>query len=266
MRPVQESDYLGRLRRLDGTFAIRPPDEWNRKKPGCCRRKGQAGLVLRNRVLDIREMARCLIRLKSFVFVGCLLLSACSNAVLISNEQVSQNYRPGDLSLIATRENELRVLIGGNPFQTSDEALAAQVVESMTGRTPGIAVNFSVSPTREYSGGRLRYNVRMVFDPLPGVNTIELCKLESLEDAGDPTPDATSRLRVLAAYCQGELALTRATASTARMQEAGAPAFDQLMVQLTMTLFPITNKSLANASAVGGPQLRPLLDVAARPE
>lgn len=188
---------------------------------------------------------------------ACLLLAACSNAVLIGIEDISQHYRPNEISLVGTRENQLRVIVAGNRFADSD-ALLAEVVSSMTGRTQGLAVNFSANPEREYSGGRFRYNVRMVFDPLPGVSSIGLCRLESLDGISDPAPDLSSRLRVMGALCQGDLTLTRATGSVAPMQSPNDPAFDQLMVQMTMTLFPITNRNLEEANN-GTPRLNPLL-------
>lgn len=196
---------------------------------------------------------------------ACLFLGAC-NAVLIGTEDVSQNYRRNEINLVGTRENQLRVNVAGNPFAVSDEAFVAEVVGSMTGRTQGLAINFSANPEREYSGGRFRHNVRMVFDPLPGVNSIGLCRLESLDGVSNSSPDPSSRLRVMGALCQGDLTLTRATGTVARMQNPSDPAFDQLMVQITMTLFPITNRSLEEANN-GIPRLNLLLtpEVAERP-
>lgn len=196
---------------------------------------------------------------------ACLFLGACSNAVLIGTEDVSQNYRRYEIGLVGTRENQLRLIVAGNRFADSD-AFVAEVVSSMTGRTPGLAVNFSANPEREYSGGRFRYNVRMVFDPLPGVSSMGLCRLESLDDISDPAPDPSSRLRVMGALCQGDLTLTRAVGTVAPMQSPSDPAFDQLMVQMTMTLFPITNRNLEEANN-GTPRLNLLLtpEVAGRP-
>ena len=189
---------------------------------------------------------------RSALLVGlaAIALSACGNAagVRVSNIDISQNYKPRQLGLVSGGDRELRVQVLNNPYSEVEQALFdAQVVNFMQGRALGYPVNFSLNPEVEYKPER-RIRVLMVFDPPKSLSTIGICRREDLAaKAATPAEGVDpGRLRVLGAYCRGDLTVTRATATVPRGALLASTNLDGLMSQITSTLFPIRNDNLTD--------------------
>lgn len=175
-------------------------------------------------------------------------LSACGNAagVTVSNIDISQQYRSTELGLFSGGDRELRVNVINNPFEeVPKETFDAEVVNHMQGQARGYPVDFSLDPAVEYQPER-RIRVVMVFDPPRGVGTIGLCRQTDLETKAATPPEGANpdRLRVLGAYCKGDVTVTRATATTPRGTQLASTNIDGLMSQMTSTLFPTRNRNL----------------------
>ena len=175
-------------------------------------------------------------------------LVACANAagVRVSNVDISQQYEPRQLGLISGGEQQLRVDVLNNPFPDVGPAVFdTQVVDLMQGRARGYPVNFSLNPAVEYKPER-RFRVLMVFDPPTSLSTIGICRRDNLAaQAATPAEGADpARLRVLGAYCRGDLTVTRATGTVPRGTQLASTNLDGLMAQMTTSLFPIRNDNL----------------------
>ncbi len=176
-------------------------------------------------------------------------LAACANAadVRIGSSDISQNYRPYELGIFSGGDRELRVDVINNPFpDVPQETFSALVVNSMPGSALRYPVNFSVDPAVEYKPER-PIRVVMVFDPPKSLPSVGLCRRDDLETAAVRAPEVAAdprRVRVLGAYCQGNATVTRATGTALRGADLASTSFDQLIAQMTLTMFPIDNPSL----------------------
>ena len=123
------------------------------------------------------------------------------------------------------------------PQETFDQL----VVDLMPGRALRYPLNFSADPQIVYKPER-RIRVMMIFDPPPQMRTVSLCRRDDIDTAAVRPPDVAAdpnRVRVLGAYCQGEVTATRATGTVPRGVDMASTNLAGLMSQMTQTLFPI---------------------------
>lgn len=164
-------------------------------------------------------------------------LAACAGAVTVSgHKNISGSYRVSELYVVATRDNELRTVIIGDPFNMPKADFDAAVLATMKGRNFGQTLNLSTDPKQEDSRKRhvvIAFNLRNVFD----ADAICQGSAEALE-----TQPAGERFAVSGVYCAGNLPLTQATARIAQVPGIDSAQFNDLMGQLTIALFPARDR------------------------
>jgi hypothetical protein len=171
---------------------------------------------------------RCLL-----IATAVVTLAACAGGVTVSgHKNVSGNYRVSELYVVATRDNELRTVILGDPFNMPKAEFDAAVLASMKGRNFGPTLNLSTNPKQEDSRKR---HVVIAFNITEAIDADDVCRgltttTKLQQAAGDMT--------VTGVYCAGNLPLTQATARAGQVTGIDSEQFNNLMGQLTIALFP----------------------------
>ena len=167
--------------------------------------------------------------------VAAAALTACDASTVISKVDIAHNYRPISLGRFHGGDNALRIVGYGSPYGDPPERVADAVVTGMQGHNGGPRVTFSAAPAPP---PRPRWRVVMALNPTELRDTNQLCKLTET-----PTTARTQdgRLRIMAAFCQGDYAASQATGRGNDINGLDSPNFDNLLAQLTRTLFPGRN-------------------------
>ncbi|MFQ5971245.1 MAG: hypothetical protein ACE5Q3_02870 [Alphaproteobacteria bacterium] len=168
-----------------------------------------------------------------------LALLAAGCGVIVSNDDVTHQYLPQEVSTAGGSGNQIQVDVRGNPFAVPDRVLSEAVVSSMIGRVPGRRVDFALEPQQVYTP---RHWVVMLFDPPDGARARRLCQT-AYEPAERPVNGVTD-VKVLGAFCRRGFALSWATGRAKDVSGPESPRFDQLIAQMTKTLFPRINRNL----------------------
>ena len=178
------------------------------------------------------------LRLGMLIVAASITLAACAGVVTVSgHKNISRSYQVSELYVIATRDNELRTVIIGDPFNMPKADFDATVLASMRGRNFGPTLNLSTDPKKEDPRKRhvvIAFNLRNV------VNADAICRgsAEALE-----VQPPGERFMVTGVYCAGNLPLTQATARIAQVPGIDSEQFNDLMGQLAIALFPARDRS-----------------------
>ena len=164
--------------------------------------------------------------------VAIFALSACDSPTMISKGDVAHNYQPADLWRFSGGDNALQVDGYGSPFGDSQKRVDDAVVAAMQGHNGGPRVTFS---TAKAPPPKPTWRVVMALNPTELRDTEQLCKLT---DPPKTAPSQGGKLRVLAAFCEGDWTASQATASGSDINSLDSPKFDTLVADLTNTLFP----------------------------
>ena len=105
----------------------------------------------------------------------------------------------------------------------------------MQGHNGGPRVTFSAAPAPPPNP---RWRVILALNPTDLRDTNELCKLSTVPQTA---ASQDGRLRIMAAFCQGDYVATQATARGKAITALEAPNFSFLLAQLTHALFPSRN-------------------------
>jgi hypothetical protein len=166
-----------------------------------------------------------------------LTLAACSGAVTVTgHKNISGAYRPGELYVVATGDNELRTIIVGNPFDLPKAEFDKAVLATLKGRNIGPTLNLSTNPKQEDPRKR---HVLLVFNIAGPRDATDLCRATSDPAIAD-RPDGN--LSVTAVYCAGDLPLTQAAARAGQVSGVDSDRFRTLLSQTALALFPATNR------------------------
>ncbi len=172
-----------------------------------------------------------------------LLAGGCALAGIRVREDVAHQYSTSTLGRVATGDRQLKVDIRQKPFAIPDDAFATLAIAGMQNRTPGGQVNFSTNPTNPYRNNS--YRTVLLFNPPPRTSSLLLCKQDRLDELAPAGPlrhvDGAGEVRLLAAYCNGDLTLTRVNASADAIDGPNSERFDSLMSQVALALFPSRN-------------------------
>ena len=164
-------------------------------------------------------------------------LTACSGGVTVrGHKDVSANFLPIELYVVATGDNELRTIVIGNPFNMPKAAFEKAVLASMAGRNFGPRLNLSTNPKQEDARKR---RVVIAFNFSRGIAREVLCAEPANVTVEQQTGGALS---VTGVYCAGDQALTQATARAGQVSGIDSGQFQNLMTQLTIVLFPTKNR------------------------
>jgi len=147
--------------------------------------------------------------------------------VLVNNQDSRNFYSPEYAGYVASR-GPIPTVVHNDPFGPSaDAAVAARIP------VPGFLGGASFAAA---SGSEILAYDRLVmaFDPMPGTSSLHLCR-----DAQVAPGNATgSRTQVLAVLCRGQHPTSEAALSAPRPGSIDAPAFRELLSQLSLAIFP----------------------------
>jgi hypothetical protein len=161
-------------------------------------------------------------------------LAAC--AATTTNSSVNTGYTVDALRYAASK-GYLLTEVRGNPFTVPQPAFAEAVTRAMYGHHHGPDVPFVTTAPPQSSSP---YRVVLVFDPAAVVDAHELC-LGAASPVEPPRPGA---VRLVAAFCEPDGALTWVHASGPPASGPDDPAFQALIAQVTNELFPPTSPNL----------------------
>lgn len=168
------------------------------------------------------------------VFSSVLILTAAGLGACTSQPTVSETQRTQyDTSVLryAASKGGIPVEARGRAFNRDAGELAPQLAAGLERATSAYNVGFLSQTPADFSSP---YRVVMHFDPPSGTNTADLC-----ESAGDREATAAGgTLKVAAAFCAKDKALTHLNGRVADPGSADAPAFARLVTQIGQGLFP----------------------------
>jgi hypothetical protein len=157
------------------------------------------------------------------LLLGGALLSGCAPAV------ETEVRNPARAALAAAAEPVLMTVVG-NPFAMDETRLDALVSTELAAGISGMSTQFTTSPERAAAPDP---RVVVVLDPVSDPAPNDLCRAPDTI----PTAPATDRLRIVAAFCQGDRAL-----EVTRSEDAVAGPTDQrfrrLLWRTATSLFP----------------------------
>ncbi|MHA1565213.1 MAG: hypothetical protein ACTSX7_07880, partial [Alphaproteobacteria bacterium] len=175
-----------------------------------------------------------------------VLLAGCALAGIRVNQDIAHQYSTSTLGRVATGDRQLKVDIRQKPFAMPDDRFGAIAIAGMQNRTPGAQINFSLNPENSYRNNS--YRTVLLFNPPPRTSSIGLCKPAKLDALAPPGPlryvDGADEVRLVGAYCNGDLTLSRVSARALAVDGPNSEKFDQLMSQVALALFPSRNPHL----------------------
>ena len=164
-----------------------------------------------------------------------LLLTACAGASTISRVDIAHNYQSIELGRFHGGDNALRVVVYGDPFGDPPARVSNAVVAMMQGHTGGPRVTFSAAPAPP---PRPNWRAVMVINPTDVTLSDDICRLTAppatVRSAGD-------QIRIVAAFCQGDYAATRATGRARAVNGLASRDLDAMLALLNRALFPTRN-------------------------
>ncbi len=182
--------------------------------------------------------------------IAAVTLATCAGGVaggtIVSRVHITHSYLPEELYVVATRENELRTIIVGDPFDMPKNDFDKVVLASLERQNFGPPLNLSTDPERQDARKR---QVVIAFNLTHIKQADSLCS-GSAETA--KPANTGGRLTVTGVYCAGKLAvtgvhsagghyLTQATARSDGVPGPDSEQFRRLMTQLAIALFPAEN-------------------------
>lgn len=187
----------------------------------------------------------------SLVSLAALALSACvPGDVVVSRVDQAHLYDPLEVATAGGGARALPVQVIGNPYPEPPAEVAAALVAAMQGNTQGVPVNFALDP--QTTDPQRPYRVVMVFQPGQGLAADDVCKRQAEIRSGAAAPDGSKLMGVL---CSTDFALSSAVARSAATS-IRAPAFDAMVAQLTLAMFPIRNPHDDRDLGIGFPVTR----------
>ena len=170
-----------------------------------------------NRADKMTPMVRSLLPLVVMLIPG-----ACS-AVMIQAMGENQDFP------YLTHGRDTPVVVRGNPFATGQGRFTDRVVAAMQGRDWWGQARFKAAKApRPGNGAR----VVMLFNGPGQITAFKLCETPERFDSTGPAPG----LRVLAAFCVDGVPDRIVEASAGGINSTQAPAFAQLIAQITLEL------------------------------
>ncbi len=155
-------------------------------------------------------------------------VAGCADAVIVRTTAVS-DYRPSMLNYAAS-QGAMKTEVIGNPFdgpkEDLDRAVTGGLMRSHFG--PNLAFATTVSPDN-----RSPYRTVLVFNPTLDHTSGNICGAP-----GRATQARGDRIRVLAAFCSADRAVTYTRGSVAGATGPTDARFRALIRQLGLELFP----------------------------
>ena len=176
-----------------------------------------------------------------------LAISACAGAVRTGYGDITPFY---DRSVVthASAGGAFPLVVHGNPFPGVPQAQAAEAI-ARDMRLPGWFPPARFAPAPVPNAPRGDYRLVLVFNPAGPISAADACgDLREVPLAQQAGPETTLR----AAFCtRGEMISD--TSARAPAAPPGSPAFQQLLDQVSVTIFPERNRD--REMDRGGPDL-----------
>jgi hypothetical protein len=161
--------------------------------------------------------------------VGAFALLVGCDGVFVDQALYPQRYSNGDFEY-AARNGEMRTEVVGDPFGNTP-GIATTVAEHMYRANRGPIVKFVLAPE---GGGSAPFHVVMVFNPPPRVSGADACAQAN----GIETARGTEPIRLLAAFCSGDVVMSEAGGRVGGAAGPADPKFRSLIRQVTLALIP----------------------------
>ncbi|RDD63246.1 hypothetical protein [Ferruginivarius sediminum] len=175
--------------------------------------------------------------IKPFVTITSVALAAAAVAGCAGQPTIENTYRSSyDPSLLsyAASKGGMKTEILGAPFPTGERTqLERAVTNRLEQAAPGPRMAFFTEAPADYTSP---YRVVLLFDPAPGQPLHDLCNRPDLKSQPGDGP-----VKVTAAFCSSDRAITRVAGSVGNVQSADDPAFQNLIGQIAHGLFPTNN-------------------------
>ena len=159
-------------------------------------------------------------------------LAGCANAVIVGQADTAPGYSLTELAAAGSGENELRVIVDGDPFGAGAAATGTATVAAMQGNVIGTPVKFALDPVRER---RPPTRVMVYFNPRNMVGGESIC---APNGAVSGAAGAGGELRVIAAWCQTDFKISSVSGRTNGVTGLNSPKFRALLAGVTQSLFP----------------------------
>ncbi|MEM7226814.1 MAG: hypothetical protein AAF495_27835 [Pseudomonadota bacterium] len=156
------------------------------------------------------------------------LAAGCSGPTTVSGV-IDSAYTP-ELINYAAGSGGMPVTVVGNPFPVPKAELDKIITSTMEVSYFGQRMPFFTERPPEF---RSPYYIVLIFNPQLGVNNQALCV-----NPNQPTAVEPGRLRMMGVLCSSDRRLTSTTGGVAALDDPSAPAFRQLIAQMTYELLP----------------------------
>lgn len=171
--------------------------------------------------------------------LSALALTACINTggTVLQPAYISGAYQLDMLNYAASRGGMLTEVVG-NPFQAPKHEIDQTVTASMAKSHFGPDLPFVTSVPAENTSP---YRVVMLFNPAPNARADSIC-----ENSAQPTAAQPGEVSVMAAFCSSDDRVTSTVGSVSGVTSPKDPAFQNLVRQVTIALFPPKNPDRRN--------------------
>lgn len=164
------------------------------------------------------------------------LVAGCAGAVIVQPTAVS-DYRPSMLNYAAS-QGAMKTEVIGNPFDGPKEDLDRAVTGVLTQSHFGPELTFATSVSPD---NRSPYRTVLVFSPTLDHTSGTICGAP-----GRATQARGDRIRVMAAFCSADRAVTHTRGSVAGATGPTDGRFRALIRQLGLELFPPRDSNREN--------------------
>jgi hypothetical protein len=161
------------------------------------------------------------------ILASLLIVTACDGAIISGTI-----HRAGAVDhFAASGGRDLKTVIIGNPFAQPKAQVDAAIIAAMQGHHSGPRTRFTATPG---ATAIQIYRIAILFDPPPTTDSAAVCR-----GSDRPAPVNDGTLRLLAAFCVDDLALTSVDAIVPnRVKSADDPLVSKLIANVMRELIP----------------------------
>ena len=172
---------------------------------------------------------------RSLAITALVALTACTG-VTVSRVDHALQYDPLQASAAGGGDRQMQVVVLGNPFGIPQGELEKAVIDAMQTGAVGLSLNFAINP--ENPDPSRPYRVVLAFNPEAMRDPGKLC---AVGDGLKTTTSANGKLTLMGAFCSTDSYLSHGIARASDVGSAGSATFDDMIFQLTASLFPGRN-------------------------
>ena len=162
-------------------------------------------------------------------------LTACTG-VTVSRVDYAFQYDSLQASAAGGGDRQMQVVVLGNPFDIPQAQLEKAVIAAMQASSFAVPINFAINP--ENPDPSRPYRVVLAFNPEAIRDPGKLC---AAGDGLKTTASADGKLTLMGAFCSTDIYLSHGMARASDVGGAGSATFDDMIFQLTASLFPGRN-------------------------